>query len=152
MGRYTEFTLYWESWGGYPDRAEPFGLPQLTWFVASAGNAARCVVRSQPEGPTRVTWSAQWEPLPRELLDPVPGLLEEAGAFGEPAPLVRDNAAGDYLVVWELSGVLRDRPFRLTVQHKQPGCRWTPIGQRLSDSLRALQAYPPGTGTAGGPS
>lgn len=146
MGRYTEFTLYWESWGGYPDREEPFGLPQLTWFVASAGSAARCVVRSQPEGPARVTWSAQWQQLPRELLDPVPGLLEAAGAFGEPVPLVEDNAAGDYLVVWELTGALRDRPFRLAVQHKQPGCQWTAVGQRLADSLRSLQAFQPGHG------
>jgi hypothetical protein len=146
MGRYTEFTLYWETWGGYPDRAEPFGLPQLTWFVASADSAARCVVRSQPEGSMGVTWSAEWQQLPRELLAPVPGLLEEAGAFGEPAPLVVGDAPGDYLVVWELTGALRDRPFRLSVQHKQPGCQWTPLGQRLSDSLHSLQAYQPGRG------
>jgi hypothetical protein len=60
---------------------------------------------------------------------------------------VDDDAAGDYLVVWELTGVLRDRPFRLAVQHKQPGCQWTALGQRLSDSLRSLHAYQPGHGS-----
>jgi hypothetical protein len=55
MGRYADFTLYWESWGGYPDREEPFGLPQLTWFVASAGSAARCVASALFRPTSQVT-------------------------------------------------------------------------------------------------
>jgi len=83
------------------------------------------------------TGSAEWQQLPRELLDPVPGLLEEAGAFGQPAPrLAEDTAEGDYLEVWELTGALHDRPFRLAVQRAVPG-QWPSLtlGRRLSDSL-----------------
>lgn len=144
MGRYTEFTLYWEDWGGYPDRKSPFGLPQLTWFVASPDSAARCLVRSESKGSMEIAWNAEWQQLPRELLDPVPGLLEEAGAFGEPVPLVGDVAAGDYLMVWELTGAVRDRPFRLAVERTVPGSQWTALGQRLADSLHSLATYQPG--------
>ena len=90
-----------------------------------------------------VTWSAEWQRLPRELLDPVPGLLEEAGAFGESAPLLANGAAeGDYLEVWELSGALHDRPFHLTIQRTIPG-EWPPLslGQRLSDCLYSLPVH-----------
>jgi hypothetical protein len=146
VGRYTDFTLYWEKWGGYPERKEPFGLPTLTWFIATADRAMRCLVRSQPKDATTVTWSAEWQQLPRKLLDPVPGLLEEAGAFGEPAPLlVEDTAEGAYLEVWELTGALHDRPFRLAVHRTEFG-HWPPLtlGRRLSDSLHSLYTYQPG--------
>lgn len=143
VSRYTDFTLYWETWGGYPTRKEPFGLPNLTWFVATADGAMGCRVRAQPKDSMTVTWSAEWQPLPRELLDPLPGLLEEAGAFGQAAALVANSAAeGDYLEVWELSGALRDRPFHLTVHHTIPG-EWPPLslGRRLSNCLGLLTSH-----------
>jgi len=143
MGRYTELTLYLEEWGGYPDREASFGLPNLAWFVATADRAARCRVTSEIKGPTKVDRSAQWQQIPRELIDPVPGLLDEAGAFGDPAPLVEDTGPGDYLLVWELTGVVHDRPFHLAVQVMAPGSQWTPLGQRLSDSIMSLRDYQP---------
>jgi hypothetical protein len=144
VGRYTDFTLYWERWGGYPERKEPISLPELTWFIATADSAMRCLVRAHAEGGT-ITWSAQWQRLPRELLDPVPGLLEEAGAFDEPVPLLEDITEGPYIEVWELTGALHDRPFRLVVQRTEPG-QWPPLtlGRRLSDSLSSLYTYQPG--------
>jgi hypothetical protein len=90
-----------------------------------------------------VTWSVEWQRLPRELLDPLPGLFEEAGAFGQPAPLLANSVEeGDYLEVWELSGALFDRPFHLTVQCTIPG-EWPALslGQRLSDCLYSLPSY-----------
>jgi hypothetical protein len=92
----------------------------------------------------KVVWNAQWQQLPRELLDPLPDLLEQAGAFGEPVPLVENTGSGDYLLVWELTGVLHDRPFHLAVQLTAPGFQWTPLGQRLSESIGALRDYQPG--------
>ena len=107
----------------------------------------RCLVTSQPKDSATVTWSTEWQQLPRELLDPFPGLLEEAGAFGEPAPLlVEEIAEGDYLDVWELTGALHDRPFRLVVQRTGPPFQWPPLtlGRRLSDSLWSLYNYQSG--------
>ena len=147
MGRYSDFTLYCETWGGYPHRKEPFGLPTLTWYVATAQNAARCVVESEVKGPMTVTWSAEWQLVPRELLDPIPGLLEEAGAFGEPVTILPEDAAvGDYLGVVELTGALHDRPFHLSLQWTGPPFEWPAqsLGRRLSDCLTSLSSYQPG--------
>jgi hypothetical protein len=138
MAGYTTFTLYWEQWGGYPDRPYPFGNPTLTWVVASPEHAACCAVTSTSRGSTEVSWGAEWRPVARRLIDPLPALLDDVGAFGAPAHLVDDAADGDYRVVWALTGVSGDRPFHLEVAFTCPGERWTPLGMRLRDALRAL--------------
>ncbi|WP_026931541.1 hypothetical protein [Glycomyces tenuis] len=141
MGRYTDFTLYSERWGGYSDRSEPFGLPRLAWFVASSDGAARCLVQSESMDAMTISWSAAWQRVPLELLAPVPGLLAEAGAFGVPRPLVEDTGDGDYLDVWQLTGVHEDRPFRLAVERTVPGSAWTPLGRRLAVAIDSLCTY-----------
>ena len=136
--RYPAFTLYWEAWGGYADRDEPFGLPRLVWVVASAGRAARCVVAQRPVSASEVTWSTAWRRIPRDLVEPLPVLLEQAGAFGHPLPLVDDGDDSPYVRVWQLTGVSGDRPFHLRLQFTTPDERWTPLGRRLADALHAL--------------
>ena len=83
MAHYTDFKLYWELWGGYPDRDLPFGQPELLWFVAAKNNAARCAVRSDAKGSTELVWHANWQNIPYSLIQPLPALLDEIGAFGE---------------------------------------------------------------------
>jgi hypothetical protein len=140
MGHYVDVTLYWQRWGGYPDREIPFGPPELWCFVAKEDRAARCLVSPLPDHTPAATPGAGWQQIPPGLLRPVPALLHEAGAFGAPLPLVTGPAVGDYLQVWELTGVVHDRPCHLTVRFTAPGTRWTPLGQRLADTLRALSA------------
>jgi hypothetical protein len=143
MDRYSDFTLYWEDWGGYADREEPFGLPWLVWVVASADRAARCEVAQRSVSAGEVTWSAGWQRIPRDLVDPLPRLLDEAGAFGNPQPLVDDAAHAPYVSVWQLTGVARGRPFHLRLRFTTPGERWTPLGRRLADALHALRSPEP---------
>jgi hypothetical protein len=151
VGRYTEFTLYWEQWGGYANRETPFGLPRLAWFIASPEGAMRCLVAAQHKGPMDRTWGADWQQIPGRLLGPIPGLLEEAGAFGQFAPLLKggteDDATIEYLVVDELTGAVRDRPFRLVVHTIVPSFSWPShsLGERLSGCLAGLMNCEPGT-------
>jgi len=139
MSRFTEFRLYWEDWGGYPDRDYPFGNPTLTWLIASKEAAARCVVRPDAKGAMDVSWSASWESIPYTLVEPLPALLEEIGAFGAPQPLVEDAADGDYLSVWDLTGAVGDRAFHLSVKFSCPGEIWSLLGHRLRDALIELR-------------
>jgi hypothetical protein len=141
MAIFTDFKLYWESWGGYPDRSFPFGNPSLFWLLASGTGAARCAVARDSSGPARDHWTARWEQVPWDLAEPLPALLRECGAFGEPAPIVTDAVDGDYRVVWDLTGVSNDEPFHLCVNYILPGERWTPLGIRLRDALGALQGW-----------
>src|SRR4030095_10794559 len=81
MAGYTTFTLYWEQWGGYPDRPYPFGNPTLTWVVASPEHAACCAGTSTSRGSTGGSWGAKWRPVARRRIDPLPALLDDVGAF-----------------------------------------------------------------------
>jgi hypothetical protein len=142
MSRFTELKLYWEDWGGYPDRDYPFGNPTLTWLIASKEAAARCVVRSASQGAMDVGWSASWENIPYTLVEPLPALLEEIGAFGAAQPLVEDAPDGDYLSVWDLTGAVGERAFHLSVKFSCPGEIWSPLGHRLRDALMELRIRP----------
>jgi len=139
MSRFTYLKLYWEDWGGYPDRDYPFGNPTLMWLIASKETAARCVVRSDVKGSMDVSWSANWEKIPYILIEPMPALLEDIGAFGAPQPLVEDAPDGDYLSVWDLTGVVGERAFHRTIKFSCPGEIWSPLGHRLRDSLMELR-------------
>jgi hypothetical protein len=75
-----------------------------------------------------VTWNAKWKGIPYSLVEPLPNLLEEAGAFTEPKPLVEDAAGGDYLAVWDLTWIVRARAFHISLEFTSPGERWTPLG------------------------
>jgi hypothetical protein len=139
MSRFSDFKLYWEDWGGYPDRDYPFGNPTLMWLIASKDAAARCMVRSDAKGAMDVSWSARWESIPYTLVEPLPALLDEIGAFGAAQPLVQDAPDGDYLSVWDLTGVVGERPFHLSVKFSCPGEIWSPLGHRLRDALMELR-------------
>ena len=55
--------------------------------------------------------------------------------------LVEYAVDGDYLVVWDLTGVVQDRPFHLSLKYTCPGERWTALGKRLRDTLIALRNH-----------
>lgn len=139
MSRFTDFKLYWEDWGGYPDRDYPFGNPTLTWLIASKQSAARCIVRSEAEGAMSVNWHASWENVPLALAEPLPALLQDIGAFGAPQPLVEDPADADYLSVWDLTGAVGTRAFHMSIKFGCPGETWLPLGRRLRDALMELR-------------
>ena len=110
---YTDFKLYWEAWGGYVDRPAPFGLPNLLWVIASGTKAAFCSVNHVIDAlhPHKERgWSAVWQDLDPDVFAPLPGLLTEAGAFGDPQPLVADPGDGVYRAVDDLTGVYHGRP------------------------------------------
>jgi hypothetical protein len=139
MAHFTDLKLYWEEWGGYPERRYPFGEPTLTWILATRDSAARCLIRAESKGAMDVSWTASWAKLPSHLIEPLPALLEDIGAFDSQKPLVADAPDGAYLTVWDLTGVLLDRPFHLSLKFTRPGERWTPLGQRLRTALIALR-------------
>jgi len=139
MAHFTEFKLYWEIWGGYPDQDYPFGNPTLVWVIASKDSAVRCLVDGEPRGPMEISWSADWKDIQFSLTEPLPVLLEEAGAFSIPKQLVQGAPDGDYLEVWDLTGIFRDRPFGLSLKFTWPGEQWSPLGQRLRSALMALR-------------
>jgi hypothetical protein len=85
-----------------------------------------------------VSWSVEWRPVDRAVIDPLPALLDEVGAFGMPAHLVDDAVDGDYQVVWEVTGVVGDRPYHLGLSFTCPGEHWTPLGRRFKEALFAL--------------
>ena len=141
MAHYTDFKLYWEDWGGYPDRSCPFGEPTLMWVIATKDRTARCIVDRAHRGAMDVTWNAKWKGIPYSLVEPLPNLLEEAGVFTESKPLVEDAADGDYLAVWDLTGIVRARAFHISLKFTCPGERWTPLGQKVEAALYALRSY-----------
>jgi hypothetical protein len=149
MSHYTEFKLYWEQWGGYPDRTYPFGNPNLVWVIATKDSAARCLVRQESRGAMDVQGKADWERIPYTLVEQLIPLLHEAGVFSA-APhigmdaLVQPAANGDYLCVEDLTGVLDNRPFHLSLKYSAPGGEWSPLGERLRTVLIALRDYQAG--------
>ena len=139
MSRFTDLKLYWEDWGGYPDRDYPFGNPTLMWLIASKQSAARCIVRSETAAAMVVNWSASWENIPSALVEPLPALLHDIGAFGTPQPLVEDRPDADYLSVWDLTGAVGDHAFHISIKFGCPGECWLPLGRRLRDALMELR-------------
>jgi hypothetical protein len=139
MAHFTDLKLYWEDWSGYPERSNPFGEPTLTWILATRDAAARCLISAEAKGAMDVTWKAGWTKLPFRLVEPLPALLEDVGAFGSQRPLIADGPDGAYLTVWDLTGVVLDRTFHLSLKFTRPGERWTPLGERLRTALIALR-------------
>jgi hypothetical protein len=149
MSHYTDFKLYWEQWGGYPDRSYPFGNPNLVWIVATTDSAARCLVHQESRGAMTVEWKANWEQIPYALVAQLIPLLDEACAFSntplsDERALVQPSADGDYLCVEDVTGVLGDRPFHLSIKYLVPGSVWSPLGERLRSALIAMRDYKPG--------
>jgi hypothetical protein len=52
---------------------------------------------------------------------------------------VADAPDGEYLSVWDLTGVVGDRAFHLSVKFSCPGEIWSPLGHRLRDALMELR-------------
>jgi hypothetical protein len=139
MGKFADFQFYWEEYGSYPDRDFPFGLPTLIWLIAK-DNAVRCRVSAESKSAMEVQWSADWKQIPSEIVQRLTDILEEVGAFGELKPLVENSQDGDYLVVWDLTGVFGQRTFHFSVEWTCPGERWTLIGERFREVMVALRS------------
>lgn len=137
MSRYTRFKLYWENWGGYSDKVHPFSAPTLVWVVATSETASRCLVedRRPIDNYTRAMWHANWQAIPYSTVQELVRLLHEVGAFDEPKQLVQDSQDGDYLCVWDLTGVLDDRAFHISVSFRSPGQKFNTLGEQLRKAL-----------------
>jgi hypothetical protein len=134
MSRYTQFKLYWEDWTGYPDQSHPWAEPTLVWIVATRETASRCLVDRQAKD-NKVIWNANWQALPYSKVRELVRLLHEVGVFDKPKQLVEDSGDGDYLSVWDLTGVLDDRVFHMSLSFRSPGHKWNTLGQQLKNAL-----------------
>lgn len=141
MSRYTDFKLYVEEWGGYPERDHAFGNPGLFWLIASGDKAARCQVSCIPRGAMGASWEASWTSVPYALVEPIPHLLEEIGAFGDLQPLVVPGGVGDYRLVWDVTGVVGVRPFHFSLDCIAPGAKLTELGERLRSAVSAIRNH-----------
>jgi hypothetical protein len=139
MSHYTDFKLYWEVWGGYPERTYPFGNPELIWIIASENSAARCQVFSESKGSMTLQWKAEWDKIEYEVVDRLKNVLEDIGAFDNLKPLVANAAEGDYRSVWDLTGVDGDRTFRFSLTWTTPGEQWTALGERFREIMGLLR-------------
>jgi hypothetical protein len=141
MSHYTDFKLYWEEWGGYPDREYAFGNPSLFWIIAQGESAVACKVFRTPTGSMTSEDHAEWARIPYELFAPLPALLEEINVFENPQPLVLSNPAGIYRCVWDFTGVVGDRPFHFAINFciGPVSEEWTPLGRRIKEILFALR-------------
>lgn len=141
MSHYTDFKLYWEEWGGYPDREYAFGNPSLFWIIARGDAAGACKVFRTATGSMTSEDHAEWARIPYELVAPLPALLEEIGVFDVPKPLVISNPKGFYRCVWDFTGVIGDRPFHFSINFCSGPIseEYTPLGRRLNEILFALR-------------
>jgi hypothetical protein len=141
MAHYTDFKLYWEEWGGYPDREHAFGNPRLFWIIAQGESAAACNVFRTSTGSMTSADHAEWARIPYELFTPLPALLEEINVFDNPQTLVLSNPAGDYRCVWDFTGVVGDRPFHFAINFCSGPVseEWTPLGRQFRENLFALR-------------
>ncbi len=134
--RYATFSLYWERWGGYPDRSYPFGAPSLVRVLASSGGASVTLVDERSSGPDVMT-VARTSRLPVELVSPLPGLISSALAVS--GALIDDPGDGDYQVVDELTGV-GEGAFHLSLAYTTPSAAvWTPAARELMDALNEIR-------------
>jgi len=132
MGRYADFSLYWEHWGGYADRPEPFQEPELVRVLASPTIAmVTRVWQVRGGGPAVETYG-----LPQEFVASWRELLAAVEASG---PLVTEQGDGAYVTVDTLSGVDEGRPFHLELVSTESNSAWTPLGERVRDALVALR-------------
>jgi hypothetical protein len=151
MSPYTDFKLYWEEWGGYADRAEPFGNPSLLWLLAHGENAMACKVYRTIRGSHDIADHARWQRVPYADIAALPGLLEELGALDalcslqDMSTLVASNPEGEYpegiyRCEWDLTGTIGSRPFHFSVNYCTPGETWTPLGRRLCNALFGVKS------------
>jgi hypothetical protein len=139
MGRFVDFHFYWEEYSSYPDSDSPYGLPSLLWVIAK-DHAACCQVCAAPKSASQAVWSATWRQVSGKLVRRLNDILEEVGAFGDLTPLVQSPERGDSLTVWEITGAIKDRSFRFSVEFTSPGERWSAIGEEFRAILAALRA------------
>jgi hypothetical protein len=141
MSHYTDFKLYWEEWGGYPDREYAFGNPSLFWIIAQGEDAVACKVFRTSTGSQTLEDHAEWARIPYELVAPLPALLEEIGVFGALKPLLISNPEGDYRFVRDFTGVIGDRPFHFSLNFCSGpiNAEYTPLGKRLNEILYAIK-------------
>jgi hypothetical protein len=66
-------------------------------------------------------------------------MLEEADAYGSPKQLAISTEEGDYLTVWDLTGVMQSRPFHLSIRFTSPGQQLSDLGRRLNAALSRLK-------------
>jgi ketosteroid isomerase-like protein len=132
MGRYTDFSLYWEHWGGYADRPEPFQEPELVRVLASPAIAlVTRVWQVRGSGPAAETFG-----LPQEFVASWRELLAEIEASD---PLVTEQGDGAYVTAETLSGVSDGKPFHVELVSTESNSVWTPLGERVRDALSALR-------------
>lgn len=139
MSRYTQFKLYWESWSGYADKIHPFSEPTLVWVIATSETASRCLVDRKAKDNTRGIWNANWEVIPYSTVRELVRLLHEVGAFDEPKQLVQDSQDGDYVCVWDLTGVVDDHAFHISVSFRSPGQKFSTLGEQLKNVLHEIR-------------
>jgi hypothetical protein len=144
VSQYADFKLYWEEWGGYADRAEPFGNPSLLWILAYGENAMACKVYNTPTGSQTATDHAVWQRIPYANVAELPQLLEEISHLDDLTTLVTPPPAnakpeGIYRCVWDLTGAIGNQPFHFSINFCTPGETWTPLGQRLCNVLVGIK-------------
>jgi hypothetical protein len=136
MAHYTDFKLYWEQWGGYPDRAESFGNPSLLWILSQGENVGGCKVYRTTQGSQDVTDHAVWRHLSATDIEALKCLIQQCSTYdGE---LVASNPDGDYRVVWDFTGTIGIEPYHFSINYCSPGENWTSPGKRLKDFLYDL--------------
>ncbi len=138
MGHFTDFKLYWEVWGGYPDRSHPFGNPELLWVIASENSAVRCRVFPEAKGAMTIDWNVKWEKIALDVVGQIKNILEEIGAYDKLQPVVTNTVEGDYLMVWDITGVEGSRAFSISLKWTTPGEQWTPLGERFREIMSLL--------------
>lgn len=133
MARYTTFSLYWEHWGGYEDRREPFQNPELVRVLASPEVASVTRVYLANSGEAK----AEARRLDRLMVVTWERLLAEIGEAGEPAALLTDRGRGTYAVVDTLTFAL-DGVGRQVELDRTDDARYTPLGTRLVQAMSEL--------------
>jgi hypothetical protein len=141
MSRYTDFKLFWETYGGYPDRA--FQSPDLIWIVGSGASAARCKVERVRNHLGPRTFTAVWETIPYEPVEAFKVMLDEIGAFDQLKPLVTVRDSSPYMTVWDFEGLVGERAFHFSLEWFDALPPSTPLGQRFFEALYALRGGNP---------
>lgn len=138
MGRYTDFSLLWTSFGGYANREEAFGLPSIVCVIAKEGRACRFHTWREPVSASDVRDLATWHDVPAETFGELRRLLDDIGAFGDLKPLLKSDGESPYFVSWEFTGTDAGRPFHFCLEWKAPGEVWTTDGERFRKVINSL--------------
>jgi hypothetical protein len=139
MPQPTAFKLYWEIWNGYANPDRFWAGPDLVWILASTDKARRCLVRRSQDKNMQMAWNVNWKEIPDSSIAELCAMLEEADAYGSPKQLAISTEEGDYLTVWDLTGVMQSRPFHLSIRFTSPGQQLSDLGRRLNAALSRLK-------------